>query len=399
MMFGEITMTKRLKTLFLTTAAVAGLAVLPAMHAQLAPVTSQGHAQDELGQPVKDGEVRLTENNADPTKAKALYTFKTDENGDFKGTGISPGNYTVSLFRNNILVDYQSNQDLKPGQAVTENFDMSRPEYIAKETPERRKAIEELKAKNAAAMAANKDIKSLNATILAVRADLKTASPNYDKDIADAKNATTLRPTEPLLWVLYGDALSAKADHDAAADRANKTNPLTDDNVKQEYADAITQYRKAAELEEANPKKDPGVIATIYNQLGNAQAHSGAGTDAVASFDKAAAAQPQNAGMFYTNEAAVLFNAHQDEAALAAADKAIAADPSKPLPYYIKGQELLAKATVDKAGKIVPAPGCVEAYDKYLELDPDGPQAPSVRETLAALGQKVETHYAAKKGH
>lgn len=392
-------MTTRLKTLILTTAAVAGLTVLPAMHAQLAPVTIQGHAQDELGQPVKDGEVRLTESNADPTKAKALYTFKTDDNGDYKGTGISPGDYTVSLFRNNILVDYQPNQSLKTGQTMTENFDMTRPDYLAKESPERRKEIEELRAKNAAAMAANKDIKSLNAMILAVRSDLKTASPNYDKDIADSKNATTLRPTEPLLWVLYGDALAAKADHDAATDRTNKTNPLTDDNVKQEYADAISQYKKAADLEEANPKKDPGMLASIYNQQGNAQAHSGAGTDAVASFDKAAGLQPQNAGMFYTNEAAVLFNAHQDEAALTAADKAIAADPNKALPYYIKGQELLAKATVDKSGKIIPAPGCVEAYNKYLELDPDGAQAPAVRDTLTALGEKVQTHYAAKRGH
>ena len=109
------------------------------------------------------------------------------------------------------------------------------------------------------------------------------------------------------------------------------------------------------------------------------------------------ALEPKSAGTFYSNEAAVFFNAHQDEPAVAAADKAIAADPTKPLPYYIKGQELLQKATVDKAGKIVPPPGCVDAYQKYLELAPDGPQAPAVRDALAALGEKVATHYSAAK--
>lgn len=389
---------KIMKTLLLTTAAALGLSVLPA-HAQLAPATIQGHVNDEVGQPVKDADVKLTENGADPTKAKVLYDFKTDANGDYKGT-VSPGTYTVSVFRGSILADYQNGQDLKTGQTNTENFDMSRADYIKQLSPERRKEIEEFKAKNAAAESANKNIKNLNATILAVRADLKSPSPNYDKDITDSKTTLDLKPDEPLLWELYGDALMAKADHDAAQDRANKTNPITDDAVKQQYAASIDAYKKAADLNGAPGRKiDPGVVATAYNQLGNAYAKSGNSSDAVAAFDKAVAAQPQNAGMFYSNEAAVLFNAHQDDAALAAADKAIAADPTKPLPYYIKGQELIAKSTVDKAGKVVPPPGCVDAYQKYLELDPDGAQAPAVRDALTALGEKVQTHYSARKGH
>src|SRR5579875_2993649 len=101
-------MTTKLKTLFVTAAAAGALALLPAAHGQAAQASIQGHAQDELGTPVKDGEIRLTENGQDPAKAKVLYTFKTDENGDFKGTGIAPGNYTISLFRGAIMVDYQN---------------------------------------------------------------------------------------------------------------------------------------------------------------------------------------------------------------------------------------------------------------------------------------------------
>ena len=102
--------------------------------------------------------------------------------------------------------------------------------------------------------------------------------------------------------------------------------------------------------------------------------------------------------MYYGNEAAVLFNAQQNDQALAAAEKAIAADPTKPNPYFIKGQELLQKASVDpKTGKIVAPPGCVDSYQKYLELAPDGPQAPGIRDTLTAMGEKINQRYSAGK--
>ena len=389
------------KTFFpLAASAVFSMSLLPAAGAQDTS-SIQGHANDEVGNAIKDGEVRLTQDTSAPMdKRMYLYTFKTDDNGDYKGPGIAPGTYLVNLFRSNTSVDFQADQTFKAGAPTTENFDLSRADYLKTLTPERRKEIEEYKAKNGAAASANKAIANLNATMVAVRADLKTPSPNFDKDVTDAKSTTVTKPDEPLLWVLYGDALSAKAEHDAAADRTNKVNPLTDDAVKQGYSDSIDAYKKAAGLIDAATKKPtPDVQSTVYNQLGNAQGKSGAATDAVASFDKAASIQPQNAGMFYTNAAAVLFNAHQDASALTEAEKAIAADPNRAAPYYIKGQELLQKATVDKAGKIVPPPGCVDAYQKYLELAPDGPQAAGVKETLTALGEKVQTHYsAAKKG-
>ena len=394
-------MMKTFKFVLVTGAAALSLATLPAVHGQeKQPASIQGHANDEVGSAVKDGEVRLTQDlTTAADKRKYLYTFKVDADGNYKGTGIVPGNYLVNLFSGDLSVDFQANQEFKPGEDKTENFDLSRPDYIAKESPERRKQIEEFKAKNAAAQANNKGIAVLNATLTAVRADLKSPSPNFDKDVTDSKGALDQRPTEPILWVLYGDTLTAKADHGAAADRANKTNPNSDDAVKQSYSDAVDAYKKATDLYAADAKKNPAAESTVYNELGNVYAKTGNTTDAATAYDKAISLQPAEAGTFYANEAAVYFNAHQDEPALAAAEKAITADPTKAAPYFVKGQELLAKATVDKAGKIIPPPGCVDAYQKYLELDPDGSQAPAVRETLTALGEKVQTHYSAKKGH
>lgn len=386
------------KHVWMTGVAALSLSLLPGAYAQEV-ASIQGHANDEVGAPVKDGEVRLTQDvNKANDQLKFLYTFKTDANGDYKGTGIAPGTYQVILFRGTTTVDFQRDQPFKAGENKTENFDMSRQEYVAKESPERQKQIAEFKAKNAASNSANKEIGNLNTTIAAVRADLKSPTPNFDKDITDSKTAVDSRPTEPLLWVVYGDALVAKANAGAVQDRKNKTSPASDDAVQKNYTDGIDSYKKSLDLYGADPKKGtPEVQATVYNELGNALANSGKTTDAAAAFDKAASMQPANAGMYYGNEAAIFFNTHQDQAALDAANKAITADPTKPSAYFVKGQALLQKATVDKAGKIVPPPGCVDAYQKYLELAPDGAQAPGVRDTLTALGEKVSTHYTAGK--
>jgi len=42
-------------------------------------------------------------------------------------------------------------------------------------------------------------------------------------------------------------------------------------------------------------------------------------------------------------------------------------------------------------------PGCAEAYEKYLELDPTGTFAGESKEVLAAAGQKIPSSYKAGK--
>ncbi|MGA7708625.1 MAG: carboxypeptidase-like regulatory domain-containing protein, partial [Acidobacteriaceae bacterium] len=49
-----------------------------------------GHAQDPLSQPVANTAVEVTTDGKTP-----LNTFTTDANGDYKGSGIKPGNYTI----------------------------------------------------------------------------------------------------------------------------------------------------------------------------------------------------------------------------------------------------------------------------------------------------------------
>jgi hypothetical protein len=57
--------------------------------------------------------------------------------------------------------------------------------------------------------------------------------------------------------------------------------------------------------------------------------------------------------------------------------------------YYLKGQGLVVKASVDpKTKAFVAPPGCIEAYQMYLQLAPNGAYAGDVKDILASFGQK-----------
>jgi hypothetical protein len=86
------------------------------------------------------------------------------------------------------------------------------------------------------------------------------------------------------------------------------------------------------------------------------------------------------------------------DAEVAAAEEAIKADPTQPIPYYLKGAGLVQKTTQDpKTQKLIAPPGCLEAYQKYLELAPNGQYANDVRGILAGFEQKIDNSYKAPK--
>ena len=82
--------------------------------------------------------------------------------------------------------------------------------------------------------------------------------------------------------------------------------------------------------------------------------------------------------------------------AIAAFDKCIAADPNRADAYYQKGVNLMGKATL-QGDKMIAPPGTAEAFQKYLELAPTGPNAQSAKDMLASIGASVETSFGKKK--
>jgi tetratricopeptide (TPR) repeat protein len=333
-----------------------------------------GHIQDPAGIPIADGVVTLSTDGGKTAK----YTFNTDSTGEYKGDGIAPGTYVLSLRRPDTPADKVLDQfpevKITAGADTAQDFDMTRQEYISKLSPEQRKMLDDLKAKNATAMKENSVIKNLNADLLKARED------NKNKNYAEAEQLmlkdTAAKPDAAVLWLELG-----------VAQAGQKKN-----------SDAEVSLKKSIELDSQSKKANPEVEAGANNALGEVLANEGKVADAQAAYDTAAKLNPPQAAMYYTNAAIIMDRAGQVDGTVAAADKAIAVDPTKPIPYYLKGKALINKASVDqKTGKIIAPPGCAEAYQKYLELAPDGPFAPEVKGVLTEMGQTIKSSYKAGK--
>jgi tetratricopeptide (TPR) repeat protein len=93
----------------------------------------------------------------------------------------------------------------------------------------------------------------------------------------------------------------------------------------------------------------------------------------------------------------VLTNTGQTDAALEAFKKAIDADPNYADAYYQYGIALMSKVTFGADGKMIAAPGTADAFNKYLQLAPDGPNAQAAKDMLASLGATIDTGFSKKQ--
>jgi tetratricopeptide (TPR) repeat protein len=395
---------KRTLSLWLGLTAAAGLlafALLPAQAQQTPEKMGKIHGRviNPTGQPQGGGTVSLSTDGGVTTK----YNFPVSATGDYSGEA-NAGTYML-IYRDPTtpegkMVDSIRGIKIVAGQDLAQDDDMSRQEFIDKMTPEEKKQLEELKKTNADALKANVLINQLNADLKLVGLDKKdidnagaTAQqelgPKASKaDLAakvdELKTAkytdieslmtkdTGLKPDEPLLWnnLAYGQAGLKK------------------------YDDAIASYKKALDMETASKKPRGPVIGVADAGLGEIYARTGKVPEANAAFDAAAKADPAQAPLYLRNEAVIFYQENNNAAEAAAADEAIKIDPNQPILYYIKGQGLIANAQVDpKTNRYILPPDCTAAYQKYLELAPNGPYAVEVAGILQQAGEPIPSAY------
>src|ERR1019366_2997288 len=149
--------------------------------------------------------------------------------------------------------------------------------------------------------------------------------------------------------------------------------------------------RGASEVAQKDPDHNVK-MAAYYNNLAEAYSKSNKTDDSVANYNKAAQLDPAHAGTYLFNEGAVLTDAGKVDDAIVAFDKVIAADPTKAEAYYWKGVNLIGKATL-KGDKMVAPEGTAEAFQKYLELQPEGKLAQPAKDMLASIGATIETGF------
>jgi tetratricopeptide (TPR) repeat protein len=136
-----------------------------------------------------------------------------------------------------------------------------------------------------------------------------------------------------------------------------------------------------------NQPRNPEILGMGYSSLGEVYIHEKKVPEAKDAFDKAVKANPAQAALFRHNEAVFFFQIGDAPNQLEAANQAIAADPARAANYYFKGQALVGQATIDpKTNKLVLPDGCAEAYQKYLELEPNGQFAADAKGVLASTG-------------
>jgi len=398
---------KRTLLFWLSMTAVAGMLAfaVPSAQAQAAEKTGKihGHVINPTGQPQGGGTVSLSTDGGHTL----LFTFPVDATGAFSGDA-KPGTYTL-VYRaadtpEGKMVDSIRAIKIVADVDLAQDDDMSRQEYIDAMTPDEKKQLEDLRKQNAEALKSNSLINSLNADLKVISQDKKdidsaaataqqTLGASASKADLTAKTDeikaakytdiqslmtkdTGLKPDEPLLWNNLGYAQAGLKEND----------------------DAIATYKKSIDMETASKKPRLPVIGAAQAGLGEVYAREDKVADANAAYDAAVKADPSNGPLYLRNEAVIFYQDNDNAAETAAADEAIKIDPNQAILYYIKGQGLVANATVDpKTQRIILPPDCTAAYQKYLELAPDGPYANEVAGILQQAGEKISSSYKAPK--
>ena len=365
--------------------AATGMAFL-AFSALAQITTIEGIVKAPDGKPIQGAEIHITR-----TDIKGNYKTKTDKKGHYLYMGLPMGMYDVEVLVDGKSADKVSKIKTTPGDPIPVNFDLhaAKEDAAAKQaamqkaaetgqltddmkrgmSKEQIAAMEKSVKEQSEKMKKNKELNdAFNEGMTALQAK------QFDAAIAAFTKATTLDPSQLAVWTNLADAYVRNSE--------GKTGPAFDENIQK----GLETYAKAVAL-----KPDD---AGLHNNYALALAKAKKFDETQAELKKAADLDPPNGGKYYYNLGALLVNSGQTGPAADAFKKAIELTPTYADAYYQYGVSLVGQAKIDPAtGKVTPVPGTVEAFQKYLELQPNGPWAQPSKDMLASLGGSIETNF------
>lgn len=323
----------------------------------------------------------------------AKQETKTDGSGKFNLPNLRTGVYTVYVVYpppNDKQQPYEVKARVSSGEDA--KVDLNFKDIVAKQgaaAQEESKKQEEAKAKfeglKAHFVAGNAILdqeKAAKADLVKAPADQRDAAKQKLADLSNqavkefqaAQQAAGEKDSNiHLIWAKLGEAYDTAGRNDEAA---------------QAYQQAIT----------AKPD-----VPGYYNNLGNVLARLGKIDDAKAAYTKSAELDPANAATAWRNFGISLYNANRLGDAVEPLQKSAELDPKNAQTWYLLGASLVYKMTVKRVGdKEVPefAPGTIEAYQKAIELDPNGQfgqQAKQGLEQLQMMAPGIDLKVNAKK--
>ncbi len=346
----------------------------------------EGDVKGGDGAAIKGAEILIERKDMKGTYKGA----KSDKKGHYIYNGLPLGTYKVSVMVEGQVRDTVDNVRTKLGDPVAVNFDLkakveeqkalakaAETGTLTKEqerglTKEQKAEIDKRAKENAAAMAKNKELNdAFNGGMQALEAK------NYDAAVDSLTKASMADPKQEAVWANLARAFNERAD--------SKKKPDETAARQADLEKAVEAYGKAIEL-----KPDQ---ASLHLNLALALANEKKIPEAKVELEKAAQMDPTQAGKAYYNLGAILINSGQTEPAVEAFKKATDLDPTYADAYYQYGVSLMGKMQVATDGKITYAPGTKEAFDKYLQLKPDGVYADPAKAFLTSMGATIETKY------
>jgi tetratricopeptide (TPR) repeat protein len=171
---------------------------------------------------------------------------------------------------------------------------------------------------------------------------------------------------------------AAEADPTQHVIFANLADALS--NAKQ-YDQAAAAYNKAIEI-----KPDE---AAYYNNLGIVYGNAGKIDEASQALQKAAELSPTTAGQAYYNLGAVLTNRGRTKDASDAFKKAIEFNPMMASAYYQLG--------ISYFGSPTTIAEAVPVLEKFLEMQPTGPDAEAAKQLIDAAKASAPTSFKSEK--
>ncbi|MBM3773950.1 MAG: hypothetical protein FJW37_02190, partial [Acidobacteria bacterium] len=340
----------------------------------------EGDVKDENGLPLRGALVKIERKDI-----RGNYKVKTDKKGHYFHAGLPLGRYKLTVEVEGQDRDSVDGVQTRLGDPTVVDFDLQKQkqrqeafqrsaasgtltqEQARDMTPEQRAAFEKANKEREQALARNKQ---LNDAFNQGKEAL--GAKQFDAAVAAFTRASEMDPKQHVVWAQLAEASVGLAGAKTGAEQDAA------------MAKGLDAYVKALELRDD---------AAIRNNYALALARARKFPEAHAELGKAATLDPTNAGRYFYNLGALLINSGQIESAGEAFKKAIETDPNYADAQYQYGVYLMSKATITPDGRVTPLPGTQEAFEKYLQLKPDGPFAESAKGMLASMAAGVETTF------
>jgi Flp pilus assembly protein TadD len=315
----------------------------------------RGQILDVTAKPWVDVAIQLVSDQG------AKQDTKTDKSGNYSFRGLRPGVYSVLVILPAPNKPYETKLQVQSGEVKA---DINFKDVVAKQgsaATEQIKKQEEEKVK----FEGMKQHFSAGTEFLEQE---RKAKEEAAKAPADQRDAAKAHVTE-----LSNQAVAEFTAAQKAATEKDTNQHIIWAKLAEAYDlagrndDAINAYQQAIAL-----KPD---IPGYHNNLGNVQARSGKVDDARASYTKSAELDPPNAATAWRNFGISLYNAGRLKEAVEPLKKASELDPKNPQVWYLLGAALVGSMETKKNGdklEFIIQPGTVEAYQKAVELDPNG---------------------------